>query len=72
MIFNNKEDEYCNVIINSGIDSVIIKKKKGEKYISSDGTTVIAGEHDTLDDELVKRFFTKNQKRLYKKYQKNK
>ena len=55
---NNKSD-FVRVMIDSGEDSIFVLKKRGERYMLSDGTFVIAGDtpeesrarlEDRLDD----------------------
>ena len=58
------KDDYVRVMIGSGEDSIFVRKKRGERYMLSDGTFVIAGDtseesrqrlEDRLDDAIYSK-----------------
>ena len=58
------KDDYVRVMIGSGEDSIFARKKRGERYMLSDGTFVIAGDtpeesrqrlEDRLDDAIYSK-----------------
>ena len=60
---NNKND-FVRVMIGSGEDSIFVLKKRGERYMLSDGTFVIAGDspeesrarlEDRIDDAIYSK-----------------